>query len=304
MSAHASDPAREHTPRIDLHTHSTASDGLYSPAELMRRARAAGLSAIALTDHDTTDGIAPARAAAQPLRIQLIPGIEINTYLPQGSDEAHVLGYFMDWEQPRFQASLRTLREARVRRGERMVERLRALGLDITWERVRELAQGAVGRPHVAQALVEGGYASSVADAFDRYLTPGRPAYLARFKLTPEDAVRLIRSARGIAVLAHPAAIAELQQRVLPGLVIAGVQGMECYYGQYDDATVTRLRTLADEYGLIQTGGSDYHGPNIHPTPLGGHTVPATSLERLERTSAFLRKLPAPSFTLPPATEP
>ena len=289
---------------IDLHTHSTASDGLYPPEELVRLAHDAGLNTIALVDHDTTDGLDAAIAAGERLGVTVIPGIEVNTDLPGKQGEAHVLGYYLEYDRPAFQAVLRTLREARARRGERMVERLREQGLDVTWERVRELAQGAVGRPHVARALIERGYASDVSDAFARYLAPGKPAYIPRYKLAPADAVRLIKSAHGLPTLAHPAGIAELRERVLPELVMAGLQGLECYYGQYDTETVAELLRLAGGYGLIPTGGSDYHGPNMHPTPLGGRYVPDSSLDRLRRTGEFNHKLPAPEFTLPrPATE-
>lgn len=287
---------------IDLHTHSTASDGLYPPAELVRLAREAGLTRIGLVDHDTTDGLAEAMAAGERLGVTVVPGIEVNTDLPNKQGEVHVLGYYIEYDSPGFQAALRTLRDARERRGERMVERLREQGVNITWQRVREIAQGAVGRPHVARALMEQGYATSVSDAFDKYLSPGRPGYVPRYKLSPLDAVHFIKSVRGVPVLAHPAHIPEMEQRVLPELVIGGLQGLECYYGDYDDATVQRLLKLADTYGLAPTGGSDYHGPNMHPTPLGGRYVPESSAVRLERTGTFNHKLPAASFTLPEPT--
>lgn len=284
---------------VDLHTHSTASDGLCAPAELVRLAREAGLTRIGLVDHDTTEGLADALETGEQLDVTVVPGIEVNTDLPDKQGEAHVLGYYIEYEKPDFQATLRTLRDARARRGERMVERLRKQGLNITWERVREIAQGAVGRPHVARALIEQGYAESVSDAFDKYLSPGRPGYVPRYKLSPVDAVHFIKSARGVPVLAHPAYIPALERQVLPELVIAGLQGLECYYGDYDESTVERLLKLADTYGLVPTGGSDYHGPNMHPTPLGGRHVPESAAARLERTGAFNHKLPARAFTLP-----
>lgn len=287
------------TNTIDLHTHSTASDGLYPPAELVRLAHDAGLRTIGLVDHDTTGGVAEALAAGEALGVDVVPGIEVNTDLPHKRGEAHMLGYFIEYEQAAFQQKLQTLRDARERRGERMVERLRAQGFDVTWERVRELAQGAVGRPHVARALIEKGYATSVSDAFDEFLAPGRVGYVPRFKLSPEDAVRLIVSAHGVPALAHPAGIPELEERVLPSLVQAGLQGLECYYGPYDEKTVARLLVLAERYGLVPTGGSDYHGPNMHPTPLGGHYVPASSLERLRQIAERNRTRLAPAFELP-----
>jgi 3',5'-nucleoside bisphosphate phosphatase len=287
---------------IDLHTHSTASDGLYPPAELVRLAKEAGLATIALCDHDTTGGLDEAIEAGGELGVEVIPGIEVNTELPEGRGDAHVLGYFLEYGRPELQANLKLLRDARERRGERMVEKLRGAGFDITWERVREIAQGSVGRPHLARALIEKGYVNSVSEAFDKYLGRGKVGYVPRYKIAPGDAVRLIKSARGVPVLAHPAGIPQLREEVLPALLRAGLQGLECYYGEYDEATVERLLKTAEDFGLLPTGGSDYHGPNMHPTPLGGRYVPPDALDRLRRTGAFNHKLPAQPFTLPAPT--
>src|SRR5512146_2220977 len=185
--------------RIDLHTHSTASDGLLAPAELVRQAHEAGLDLIGLVDHDTTGGLAEAQAAGTRLGVTIIPGVEINTDLRSGG-EAHVLGYYLSPGDPSLTASLGALRDARERRGERMANRLRDAGYPITWERVRELAGGAVGRPHVARALIEAGYATDVSDAFARYLSRGKVGFVPRYKLAPEDAIHIIRAARGIPV--------------------------------------------------------------------------------------------------------
>ncbi|WIG59066.1 MAG: putative metal-dependent phosphoesterases (PHP family) [Ktedonobacterales bacterium] len=288
---------------LDLHTHSTASDGIHSPTELVTLAHEAGLKTIGLVDHDTTGGLEEALAAGERLGVAVVPGIEINTDLPNKQGEAHMLGYYIEYDRPEFQQCIAVLREARALRGERMVAKLREQGLDVTWERVREIAGGAVGRPHVARALLEKGYADSISDAFDKWIGPGRPAYIPRYKLSAEDAVRLVKSARGVPVLAHPANIPELKETLLPSLVMVGLQGLECYYGEYDTVTVARLLQLANTYGLIPTGGSDYHGPNMHPTPLGARYVPDDSLERLRRTGEFNRKLPAPAFTLPAPTQ-
>lgn len=284
--------------RIDLHTHSTASDGVLAPAALVEFAREQGLDLIALTDHDTTAGIAEAQAEGQRVGVTVIGGIEINTDLPGGGGEAHVLGYFIDRDDPNVQHTLTILRDARERRGERMVEQLRAQGLDISWDRVREIAQGSVGRPHVAKALIERGYAQDVSDAFDRWLSRGRPGYVARLKLSPEDAVRFIRSGRGVPVLAHPVGVPELEDRLLPAMVEAGMLGLECYYGEYDESTVQHLLTLAARYHLIATGGSDYHGPRMHPTPLGGHPVPPEAADQLREAADRLWREPAPPFKL------
>ena len=276
MSAGNTRPAH-----IDLHTHSTASDGLFSPTELVRRASEAELTLIGLTDHDTTNGVAEAQAAGASLGVTVIPGVEINTTITDSQGEAHVLGYYLDVDQPAFQATLAFLRDAREKRGERIVQQLRDQGINVEWSRVRELAKGTVGRPHVALALIEAGYAADVSDAFARYLTRGKAGYVPRFKLAPEQAIQLIRSAQGVPVLAHPAGITGLAETVLPTLVQAGLLGLECYYGQYDDETVARLLALANAHDLIATGGSDYHGPNIHPTPLGGRWVPPETAEHL-----------------------
>jgi 3',5'-nucleoside bisphosphate phosphatase len=286
--------------RIDLHTHSTASDGLLAPSQLVRQAHEAGLDLIALTDHDSTEGVHEATEAGATEGVQVIPGIEVNTTLPEHRGEAHVLGYYVDLADANFQESLRFIREARVRRAEQIVERLRAQGVDVTWERVRELAKGTVGRPHIALALMEHGYASSIADAFDKYIRPGKPAYVPRYKLAPQDAVHLIRAAGGVPVLAHPGGITELAEQVLPDLTQAGLLGLECYYGDYDEATVSRLVTTAGQFGLIATGGSDYHGPNVHPTPLGGRYVPPEVAGQLRAAAEQLNSMPREPFTLPP----
>jgi predicted metal-dependent phosphoesterase TrpH len=287
--------------RLDLHTHSTASDGVYAPGNLVRLASVVGLNCIALTDHDSTEGVDEAIAAGEQVGLTVIPGIEINTDLPKGQGEAHLLGYFIAREEPAFQATLRFLREARAQRGERIVAKLRAAGVEISWERVREIAHGAVGRPHVAQALIEAGYAQNMQDAFDRYLVPGKSGYLPRFRLPAKDAVRLIRSAFGVPVLAHPAGIPGLEERRLPALVAVGLQGLECYYGRYDDATVERLVGLANHHGLIPTGGSDYHGPDIHPTPLGSRYVPTNAAALLREAARRNQSEPAIPFAIPEA---
>ena len=282
---------------IDLHTHSTASDGLLSPAELVKQAKGAGLALIALTDHDTTNGLEDALRAGLANQLEVVPGIEVNTEIPGA--EVHVLGYFLDYQQPAFQHTLQTLRDMRVTRAQRMVEKLRALEIPITWERVRELAAGTVGRPHVAAALVEKGYANSVADAFNRYLYHGGPGYVPRYKLSPLDACRLIQSVHGLPVLAHPAELSDLDT-LLASLAQAGLAGMEVYYGDYSPETVDRLHGLTEQHHLIPTGGSDYHGPNIHPTPLGARQVPEESVERLRTLAAECRSEPVSVFELPP----
>ncbi len=288
---------------VDLHTHSTASDGIYSPARLLQLAHEAGLQALALTDHDTTGGIEEAATAAQQLSIDFIPGVELNTDV--GKDEIHVLGYFLEYQRPAFQNILQVLRDARVLRGQRMVERLNEQGVHISWERVREIAQGAVGRPHIAKALLEAGYVQSNGEAFEKYIGTGCPAYVPRYKLMPEDAIRLIASANGLPVIAHPIGLPGLTElrNWLPALRVAGLVGVETYYGSYTTEEEQQIRHLADEYQLIPTGGSDYHGPGIHPTPLGGRYVPYEAVERLKAEAAGRKGKTPPDFTLPAPIE-
>jgi predicted metal-dependent phosphoesterase TrpH len=288
---------------IDLHTHSTASDGIYSPTELLTRAKAIGLRVLALTDHDTTGGLDEAAQAAAKLDIDFITGIEINTDVSGG--EVHVLGYFPEYQRPAFQAILNVLRDARERRGQRMVELLNEHGINVSWDRVREIAQGAVGRPHVAKALLEAGYVQTIGEAFDKYIGTGLFAYVPRYKLTPEDAVRLIASANGLPVMAHPADLPGLEElrNWLPGLRAAGMVGLETYYGPYTPEQEQALLALANEYNLIPTGGTDFHGPGIHPTPLGGRFVPYEAVERLKVAAHQRRGQTPPAFELPPPVE-
>lgn len=285
--------------KVDLHTHSTASDGLYEPSDLLRQASEAGLTVLALTDHDSTNGIDEAKQAAKQLGIELIPGIEINTSI--NGKEVHVLGYFIEYERAAFQKTLHFLRDVREKRGERIVQKLNDLGVHIAWERVRELAQGSVGRPHVARALVEAGYAQSVADAFDKYIGSRCPAYVPRYQLSSENAIRLIVSANGVPVIAHPyyyPGLTLLKER-LPEFCALGLAGLETYYGPYTQEQEQEVRALADAYKLIPTGGSDYHGPGIHPTPLGGRPVPHAAVEQLKTAYAERRRETPPTFELP-----
>src|SRR5579863_6309401 len=288
---------------IDLHTHSTASDGIYSPTELLQRASEIGLRVLALTDHDTTGGLEEAAQAGAKLDIDVIPGIEINTDVSGG--EVHVLGYFPEYKRPAFQDILTVLRNARELRGQRIVELLNEQGIKVAWERVRQIAQGAVGRPHVAKALLEAGYVQTIGEAFDKYIGTHCYAYVPRYRLTPDDAVRLIASAKGLAVIAHSIDLPGLEElrNWLPELREAGMVGLETYYGPYTPENEQALRALADEFDLIPTGGTDFHGPGIHPTPLGGRHVPYEYTERLKAAATQRHGKTPPAFELPPPVE-
>jgi predicted metal-dependent phosphoesterase TrpH len=267
--------------RVDLHVHSTASDGRLTPAEVIREAAEKGMSYIALADHDTVDGIAAARKAAQSFpNLRVIPGIEISTDIPQG--EVHILGYFIDYTDAELLAKLEDFKNSRLRRAEKMVAKLADLGVPVEWQRVLELAgSSTIGRPHIAQAMLEKGHIPSFKDAFDEYLGHGKPAYVEREKMLPAEAVGIIVKARGLPVLAHPLTT-EDPEGLIAELKSAGLVGLEAYYNGYSDEEVEGLLALAQKHGLIATGGSDFHG--IEPdeeTAIGGADVPLEVVERL-----------------------
>jgi len=245
--------------KADLHLHTTASDGRLRPEEIVRKASQLELDVIAITDHDTVEGIPPALESAKSFpQLLVIPGVEINTDVLQG--EVHILGYFIDYHDPELDHSLKELRNSRYERGRKMIAKLADMGIEIDWERVLELATGGtIGRPHIAQAMVEGGYSSSLQEAFTKYIGRNGPAYVERKKLTPLDAVELIFNAGGLPFLAHPAEIKNLEAFV-PQLKEAGMVGLEIYYANYSPSKIARLQALAKKYDLIASGGSDYHG--------------------------------------------
>ncbi|MFH1646096.1 MAG: PHP domain-containing protein [Chloroflexota bacterium] len=266
---------------VDLHIHSSVSDGRFSPAEIVRKAAGAGLKVIALTDHDSIDGIASAiEAAGEFPGLRVIPGVEISSDVPQG--EAHMLGYFIDTTDRELLENLVNMRNSRVKRAREMIARLAGLGMNISWERVHEIAgSGSVGRPHIAQALLEKGYISSVKEAFNKYIAWGGPAYVLREKVTPAEAVALILRADGLPVLAHPLTVAG-HETLIAGLAPGGLAGIEAYYGEFSNEEIKKLVDLADKHGLITTGGSDYHGlDDKAETVLGGADVPMECADRL-----------------------
>lgn len=273
--------------RIDLHTHSTASDGELAPDALVQLALARGLTTIALTDHDSVAGLDAALNAARGTSLTVIPGVELSADVEKS--EVHVLGYFIDWRNAHFLAMLEKFRDGRYGRAEKMTRKLTALGAPISFERVKEIAgDAALGRPHVAQALLEAGHIMTIAEAFDKYIGRNGPAYVERFKLTPEDAVALILEAGGVPVLAHPR---EVTYWVKP-LVKAGLLGLEVFYGVYDDATIAELARLARQYDLIATGGSDFHGLNkmAHMCALGEVNVPPNVADKLRARAEALKE--------------
>ncbi len=267
--------------QVDLHIHSTASDGKLSPAALMQKAAEIGLKYVALTDHDSIAGITPAIAAAKAYPgLTFIPGVEISTDLPDG--EAHILGYFMDYTSPEFERQLEKFRDSRIGRGQRMVEKLAGLGLKIDWARVQEIAgDGSIGRPHVAQAMMEKGYVKTFEEAFDIYIGHGRPAYVEREKMLPQEAVALIIRAKGIPALAHPFTVKD-PPAIVKSLKPAGLAGIEAYYKDNTTAATKATLQMAQHYGLIATGGTDYHGiGNSGEVMMGSTDVPLSAAEQL-----------------------
>ncbi len=242
--------------KIDLHLHSTASDGRLSPEDVVRTAAKLGLAVISITDHDSVDGIAPALKVAEnhpPLRV--IPGVEIK---------------------------LAAFRNSRKVRAQKMIDKLASMDVHIEWNRVQDIAgSGSVGRPHIAQAMLEKGYIPSLKEAFNRYIGREAPAYVEREKMTPEEVVELITRVGGLAVLAHPAEIDDLEH-VIPRLQRVGLVGIEVYYNNYTPRTTQYLASLAHKHALVATGGSDYHGmDNATETPIGGVAIPPEGVKRL-----------------------
>ncbi|MCX4780860.1 PHP domain-containing protein [Streptomyces sp. NBC_01264] len=248
--------------RIDLHAHSTASDGTDTPAELVRNAAGAGLDVVALTDHDTVAGYREA-INALPEGLTLVTGAELSCRLD--GIGMHMLAYLFDPEEPELSRERELVRDDRTPRAQAMVGKLRDLGVDITWEQVDRIAgAGSVGRPHVAAALVELGVVPTVSDAFTpHWLADGGRAYAEKHELDPFDAIRLVKAAGGVTVFAHPAAVKRgtcVPESAIAALASAGLDGIEVDHMDHDDATRARLRGLAADLGLLTTGSSDYHG--------------------------------------------
>jgi predicted metal-dependent phosphoesterase TrpH len=270
-------------PGIDLHTHSNRSDGTFTPAEVVRRAHDLGLEVVALTDHDTTAGLDEAIAMGLELGVEVVPGVEFSAEYDRTS--VHVLCYWPDVDQPELQAELQRLRDDRFRRGERMVEKLQALGFEISFERVAQIAGGGnIVRPHVAQAMVEAGIVDTERDAFDLYIADGKPAHVPKHALDPVDAVRLILDAGGICVLAHPGMWGDqtsVPEELIERMAAAGMQGLEVDHTDHDEDKRAHYGKLALRLGVIPTGGSDCHGDRYDPIRLGTSVCPAASFAEL-----------------------
>ncbi len=243
---------------VDLHVHTTASDGLLTPHEAVREASLAGLRAVSITDHDSVEGIRPALRAGRTFAIEVIPGIEINTdYRGKG---VHVLGYLLDYQSSALEEKLMYLRNARYLRASQMVQKLQSLGLAIDMDDVMQLVGfSLVSRPHIAQALYKKGYVRTPTDAFRQFIGRGRPAFVPRYKMTPMEAVRVIRESKGIPVFAHPGTAGA--DHLIPDMIAEGLLGLEVFHPEHNDDKRAHYLDLAQYFGLIYTGGSDSHGP-------------------------------------------
>jgi predicted metal-dependent phosphoesterase TrpH len=267
--------------QVDLHVHSSASDGRFSPEEIIKKAAAQGLKYLALTDHDTVAGIPPALAATRAFPgLTFIPGVEISTEVEAG--EVHVLGYYIDFTSHLLLKELDRFHFSRVGRAKGMVDNLAKLGIDIDWARVQALAgDAAIGRPHVARAMLEKGYINTFEEAFEKYIGRGGPAYVERDKTTPAEAVALILRAGGLPVLAHPYTAGD-PEKLVRDLKAAGLVGVEAYYKDSSRENTAAMIRLAGELGLIATGGSDYHGiAEMNEVGIGAVDVPLAAAEKL-----------------------
>jgi len=269
-------------PLIDLHAHTTASDGQHTPAELFALAEQAGVGTLAVTDHDTVGGLAACAAEARARGMRLVPGIEVSAFLNRR--EVHLLGHFVEAGEPRLAAFARTLRASREARMEQMVKKLQGLGFPVTMEQVRGLAgdEAQLARPHVARVLVELNYCATTKEAFDRFLGDGRPAFVERFQLGVEDAIALIHGARGVATLAHPGT-SKVERYELEALAKAGLDGLEVGHSDHPPSAREKFAGWAKALKLETTAGSDFHGEQVAPNRrLGSASMSQRELDALE----------------------
>lgn len=273
---------------IDLHVHTTASDGMFSPKEVVRWAHKKNLKAIAITDHDTIDGIQEALIEGEKLGIKVIPGIEINT--DYRGLEVHILGYYIDYKEPWFNDLLKEIRLARYNRAKKMIEKLNSLGIAISLEEVVEIAGTAsIGRPHIARILEKNYVVQNSKEAFEKYIGMNQPAYVERYKITPSEAIKVILRCKGIPILAHPGLIKDYS--IVRELVGSGLQGIEVFHTKHSEEDIYLLSKMAKQYDLIITGGSDCHGVLYNNQPiLGSLNISRHYLDRLEDKLATLRR--------------
>jgi predicted metal-dependent phosphoesterase TrpH len=264
---------------VDLHLHSTYSDGTFSPSEVVRRASEAGLSTISLTDHDSIDGHAEAAETGEALGVEVIPGAELSVNA-DGKD-LHLLAYCVDPDHRAFRDALRFYREERTRRAERMVKKLNRMGMRVQMAHVKAKAgDGAIGRPHVADVMVEEGFVFSTNEAFQKFIGYGKPAYESKYSMPPSEAIDLIHSAGGLACLAHPGLYGG--EEMIPTLIDAGMDALEVVHTKHGPSEVARFSEIADRHRLVKTGGSDCHGDGRGPAVIGTVNVPPAFADSLK----------------------
>ena len=273
---------------IDLHSHTTASDGEHSPEDLLARARAAGVTTLAVTDHDTVKALGRAQAAAEAQGIRLVPGIEVSCEAE--GREVHILGHFVNPTEPGLAGFSDRLGGERAERMGRMVAQMNRLGFPVSLQEVERIAAGAhLGRPHLARALVERGYVTSIREAFDRFLGDGKPGYVDRFRMSAEDAISMLHRAGGTATLAHPGS-SKVLPHTLERLAKAGLDGLEIFHPDHVPSQREAFLRQADALGLVPTAGSDYHGPRVTPDRrLGMVSLDTSHFARLEARAASRR---------------
>ena len=273
---------------VDLHMHATASDGARAPEDVAAAAAAAGLSAIALTDHDTIAGVAAARAAGERLGVRVITGVELSAY--EGEREVHLLGLHLERPE-RIEGAMEEFRATRIARAREMVGKLNAIGIPVTFEAVLAAAgPGAVGRPHVARAVVDGGWALDSREVFDRFIGQGKPANVPKQRLELRDAIDLVHNAGGLAVVAHPGP--DFTRTRVERAVALGLDGLEVWHPSHSADEIRRLRALVEHFRLVASGGSDWHGAAEGPRVIGVMKVPATVLEQQEARLRDRRSAP------------
>ncbi|MBU4477711.1 MAG: PHP domain-containing protein [Candidatus Omnitrophica bacterium] len=265
---------------VDLHVHTTFSDGTFTPEEVVKYAKDVELSAVAITDHDSVDGILPAIAAAKDSSLEIIPGVELTA--EYNDFEVHILGLLIEWNSPWFADKLKEIRIARYERMKRMIEKLNAKGIDIALDDVLAFsgADGALGRLHLARALNEKGIVKSIKEAFDRFIGKNKPCFEKRMIISPEEALTMVNHLKGISVLAHPGLM--MHDEIIPELVQQGLKGIEVLHTDHKDKSALHYRTLAKKYRLLMSGGSDCHGEGKGMPLMGWIKVPYILLENLK----------------------
>lgn len=254
--------------KADLHIHTTASDGLLSPSEVVRWASVKRLTAIGITDHDTINGISPALEASSEYGVEVVPGIELSTLYEE--EEIHILGYYIDYKAAWFLNTLEKIQNSRYERAASIVSKLNGLGINITLEQVTNIANdGAIGRPHIARAMINKGYINNIKEAFKSYIGKGCPAYVERYKLSSGEAIDILKKLGGLSVLAHPGLIKNKAN--IGNIINLGIDGIEVYHSKHDDETIRNALAIASSRKLLITGGSDCHGMKVNNEPILGN---------------------------------